>query len=67
MASYLSVMRTQYVYALLVDRDQKQAEQLRRGFERRARSYPYPSDVESERELMDIARRRAAGELDLAV
>lgn len=67
MASFLSVMRTQYVFALLVERDEKQAAELRRRFERRARSYPYPSDVESERELMEIARRRAAGEMHLGI
>lgn len=67
MGSFLTVMRTRYVYALLVERDNAQAEKLYRQFERRARSYPYPSDVESERELMDIARRRAAGEMHLGV
>lgn len=63
MGTFPTVMRTEYVYALLVERNGSEAEQIRREFEKRARSYPYPADMQSERELMDIACRRAMGEM----
>lgn len=52
-----SAIRTQYTLALLWERDEKKADSLRRDFEKVAMVYPYPSDVESERELMDIAEK----------
>ncbi len=61
MRTFPTVMRTEYVYALLAERDQEEAEKRRRLFEKRAVSYPYPSDIQSERELMEIARQRAMG------
>lgn len=63
MKTFPTVMRTEYAYALLADRDMEAAEKLRRQFEKRAKSYPYPADMQSERELMDIAYRRAMGEM----
>lgn len=55
MGKFPSVIRTQHAYALLFERDEKKAERLRKHFEKVAKSYPYPADLESERELMDIA------------
>lgn len=53
MKSFPAVVRTEYLLALF-RRDTESAERFRREFEKCARKYPYASDIESERELMDI-------------
>lgn len=55
MKSFPSILRTEYVYALLYEKDIKKAEKLRERFERITRKYPYPAELEGERELMDRA------------
>lgn len=55
MKNYLSVIRTEYAYALLKENNIHKAETLRDRFEKNARSYPYAGDAQSERELMDLA------------
>ena len=55
MKNYLSVIRTEYAYALLRENDIHKAEKLRESFEKNARSYPYAGDAQSERELMNLA------------
>lgn len=67
MKAFPTVMRTEYAWALLAERDEKAAEKLRRQFEQRAKSYPYPADMQSERELMEIAFRRSKGEMNIEV
>ena len=59
MKSYPSVLRTLLALALLRDHDPAAAEKLRAAFEKVARSYPYPTDIESERELIELAEERA--------
>ncbi|MGM9662006.1 MAG: M50 family metallopeptidase [Oscillospiraceae bacterium] len=59
MKTSLSVLRTEYACALLSERDEKKAAGFLSRFEKCARSYPYPSDLLSERELLAIARERA--------
>ena len=64
MKRYPSVLRTQYALALLFDGDAAKAEAIRGEFEKVAKTHPYATDIESERELMAIAERealRAAG------
>ena len=56
MKKFPSVLRTEYVLALLHDKDDAKAEQIKALFEKCAKSYPYQNDVISERELMDIAK-----------
>ena len=51
--SLLSVTRTQYGLALLKNQDTEKGEELRKRFEKQAEVYPYESDIQSERELMD--------------
>ena len=51
-----TVLRTQYAYALLAERDRITADRLMTQFEKRAKKSPYAGDVQSERELMEIAR-----------
>jgi len=55
MKRFPSVIRTEYVYALLVEKDAAKAEEIRGRFEKDTRRYPYPTEVEAERELMEYA------------
>ena len=55
----MSVMRTQYAYALLKEKDRKKAEKIRKTFETGVRFYPFRAEVQGERELMDLAEQRA--------
>jgi len=50
-----SVLRTEYLLALISDQDEKKAAQSLSRFEKAAKTYPYPNDIESERELIAIA------------
>ena len=59
MKNYPSVIRTKYVIALLYDNKADEAEKIKQQFEKVARTYPYPSEVEAEQELMEIAREKA--------
>ena len=55
MKAFPSVLRTQYALALLADGDTVTAAKYRSAFERVAMRYPYPAEVQSERELMELA------------
>ena len=55
MKNSITVLRTEYAYALLAERDVTKADNIKTQFEKRAKTYPYPIDIVSERELMDIA------------
>ena len=50
------VIRTEYAYALLVDKDEKKAEGYLSHFEKVAKTYPYPREVEGERELIELIK-----------
>ena len=54
MKSFPSVLRCEYALALRAG-DRQKAAKLREDFEKMARNYPNPSDIESERELMALA------------
>ena len=56
MRSLPSVLRTEYTLALLLEKDQAKAEKIMAQFDVQTKSYPYPCEVEGERELMAIAR-----------
>ena len=58
MKTYPSVIRTEYVYALLGEKDVSKAEKMLELFEKCAKTYPYASDIESEREFIEIAKNR---------
>jgi len=53
-----SVLRTEYTYALLWEADIPKAETVKAAFEKCAKTYPYPGEIEAERELMSIADRQ---------
>ncbi len=57
MKTFPSVLRTEYAYALLFEKDTVKAEKIKAQFEKIAKKYPYPGDVQSERELMEEAQR----------
>lgn len=52
MKNYPSVIRTEYVYALLAEKDEKKAEEWMKRFDKVAKTYPYPREMEGERELI---------------
>jgi ABC-type multidrug transport system fused ATPase/permease subunit len=55
MKNFPSVIRTEYAYALLYEKNQTKAKQRKAQFEKCAKIYPYTGDIESERELLEIA------------
>lgn len=59
MKKFPSVLRTEYVYSLLVLKDVNKAQKIKKLFEKVALTYPYPQDIQSERELMEIAEKKA--------
>lgn len=60
MKRFPSVLRTRYLYALLAEGDAARAAAIRERFERVAKTYPYPADITSERELLALGDARAA-------
>lgn len=60
MKSHITVLRTQYIAALLRDRDEAQAAKYQEAFDKAASAYPYQQDVISERALMTLAKEAAA-------
>lgn len=57
MGKFPMVMRTAYAYAMLCKKEAGIAAREKEKFERCAATYPYASDMESERELLEIADR----------
>lgn len=60
MKTFPSVIRTEYAYALLAEKDEKKAEEMLQKFEKAALNYPYPKEIENERRLMEVARQVSA-------
>ena len=55
-----SVLRTEYALALLRDDDAGKARTVAKRFDALARQYPYPVEIEAERELMRLANAAKA-------
>ena len=55
-----SVIRTEYVVALLDEKDSEKAQKILERFELAGKKYPYPSEIEAERELIEMAKEKAA-------
>ena len=51
-----SVIRSEYAYALLAEKDEKKAEEFLVLFEKVAKTYPYPREIEGERELIALVK-----------
>lgn len=60
MGKYPSVLRMKYAYALLAERDNTKAEILKKEFNKCAKTYPYFSDIEAEKELIEIADKKCS-------
>ena len=60
MKSFISVIRTEYAIALLIERNAVKADTVLKRFEMAARKHPYKGDVQSERELMEIIKMIAS-------
>lgn len=58
MRRFPSILRTEYVLALLFENDTAKAETINKKFEKVAKTYPYSQDIESERDLMRIAENK---------
>ena len=56
MKTFPSVLRTQYALAVLADHDPAKGETILAAFDKMAATYPYPADIESERELLAQVR-----------
>lgn len=61
MKTFPSILRTEYVYALLGEKNPGKAEKVKASFEKCAKTYPYSNDIQSERELMALAERSSRG------
>lgn len=60
MKGFLSVLRTEYAVAVLVQKDDKAAQNLRTEFDRKAKTYPYRAEAASEQALLEQVDKRAA-------
>jgi len=55
-----SSYRMQYLYAKFVEKDEKKAAAALEGFEKAAKTYPYPHEIEGEREMIAYAESKLA-------
>ena len=55
----LTVLRVSYALARLYEKNPAKAERIRADFEKAAKGYPYSSETENERSLLDIVDERA--------
>ena len=55
MRGLITVMRSEYSYALLYEKNENKAAEIRKAFDSTSEKYPYASEIESERYLMDKA------------
>lgn len=60
MCQFPSVLRVKYALALLSQKNVEEAEKIKEQFEMLAKSYPFVTDIQAERELMAIAADRSA-------
>lgn len=58
MKNFPTVIRTEYVYAMLGKQDAEETAKVKARFEKCAKTHPYAVDIESERELMKLAEER---------
>lgn len=57
-----SKFRVEYLYAKYIEKDEKKAQIAMKMFEKIAKTYPYPNDIVSERELIAYAEEKLAKE-----
>ena len=59
MASNISVLRTDYAYAILYARDEQSAKEALSKFIARCKNHPYQSDIESEGEIISLIEEKS--------
>lgn len=59
MKDFPAVIRTSYALALLHEKDASKAKAIKQHFDSRAKTYPYPCEIQGERELMELAEKAA--------
>ncbi len=59
MKNMLPIIRTQYVLALLYDRNCEKAAKLEAAFQKQAARYPHPAEVQGEWEFLNLAKEKA--------
>lgn len=59
MKNFPSILRTQYAKAMLADHDTQSAEKMLTAFEKMAKNYPHPSELEGEWELIHLVQETA--------
>ena len=63
MARFPTVLRTEYICALLCEKNLPKAQKIKKRFEIVAKKYPYPADITAERELLNLADEKANNEV----
>lgn len=58
MRNFLCVLRTEYLAALLAEKDAAKAETFRARFEKQAKTYPYAAEAASERALLELSKTK---------
>lgn len=53
-----STFRTEYLYSKYIEKDEKKAAAALAGFEKVAKTYPYPNEIEAEREMISHAETK---------
>jgi hypothetical protein len=53
--TFPSIIRTEYVYALIYEQNMKKADKIKRRFEKAAKTYPYQVSIDAERKLIAYA------------
>ena len=59
MQRFLSVLRTEYLAALLAEKDTARAEAFHQKFEQCAKTYPYTAEAAAERALLELGTQKA--------
>lgn len=58
-----STYRVEYLYSKYIEKDEKKAAAAMTGFEKVAKTYPYPHEIEGEREMIAYAEERLQNNL----
>lgn len=57
-----SILRTEFILALFLEKDREKAEKIKKSFEKAVKNYPYAGEIGGEREFLELAEKRASEE-----
>ena len=57
-----SILRTEFILALFLEKDREKAEKIKESFERAVKNYPYAGEMEGEAEFLALLEKRASEE-----